>query len=246
MQRDPTGSIPVLDGSFLPYGSADNWHAPNRPGPAAGYSDDGFIFDDRDGPTADSGKWSDGSDPVECGRTCISNNPAIFDRTPSTGNSSTSAAFLRAMQEILAAIAFYALETSGLDAAAVENLPLPLPPAGRTAHDGAEMRKNHLLDLLQSLDERYAQFLHEIHTVSSAFNAVTELDARFALPTVSSAYKKLRQKISRQIGEDDRRIIPWAGARQPQRGLPEKSVAVLRAWMFQNFLHPSAPPPNHL
>ncbi|XVE70937.1 hypothetical protein DITRI_Ditri10aG0109900 [Diplodiscus trichospermus] len=25
---------------------------------------------------------------------------------------------------------------------------------------------------------------------------------------------------------------------RPQRGLPEKSVSVLRAWMFQNFLHP--------
>jgi hypothetical protein len=25
---------------------------------------------------------------------------------------------------------------------------------------------------------------------------------------------------------------------RPQRGLPEKSVAVLKAWMFENFLHP--------
>jgi hypothetical protein len=25
---------------------------------------------------------------------------------------------------------------------------------------------------------------------------------------------------------------------RPQRGLPEKSVAVLKAWMFENFLRP--------
>jgi hypothetical protein len=39
---------------------------------------------------------------------------------------------------------------------------------------------------------------------------------------------------------------PW----RPQRGLPERAVAVLRAWLFEHFLHPYVvvppiPPPIH-
>lgn len=29
---------------------------------------------------------------------------------------------------------------------------------------------------------------------------------------------------------------------RPQRGLPERSVAILRAWLFEHFLHPWVPP----
>lgn len=38
---------------------------------------------------------------------------------------------------------------------------------------------------------------------------------------------------------------PW----RPQRGLPERAVAVLRAWLFEHFLHPYDPtccPPVHI
>ncbi|KAL4318008.1 hypothetical protein GQ457_18G002280 [Hibiscus cannabinus] len=89
--------------------------------------------------------------------------------------------------------------------------------------------------------------------------------ASFALHTVSFLYKNLRERISNQIlamGENfdngctrsrgksfqnsfiqeqqsalqqlKKEDLIW----RPQRGLPEKSVSVLRAWMFQNFLHP--------
>ena len=119
------------------------------------------------------------------------------------------------------------------------------------------------------MDNQYSQCLDEIHTVVSAFRAVTELDpnlhARFALPTVSAMYRDLRGRISSHIlamgaarhdeGEtrEDRSFETsfvekqWAIQQikkrdhqlwRPQRGLPERSVSVLRAWMFQNFLHP--------
>ncbi|OVA08466.1 Homeobox domain [Macleaya cordata] len=131
-----------------------------------------------------------------------------------------------------------------------------------------EGKNAQLLGLLQLVDRKYNQCLNEIHTVISAFRAATELDAqiytRFTLHTISSAYKNLRDKIanqilmdqeclSRQSTRDDRSFESsfiqnqWAlqqlrrnGHRlwRPQRGLPEKSVSVLRAWMFQNFLHP--------
>ncbi|KAL6985520.1 hypothetical protein U1Q18_018895 [Sarracenia purpurea var. burkii] len=132
-----------------------------------------------------------------------------------------------------------------------------------------EANKKQLMALLQEVDERYNQCLDEIHTVISAFHAATELDphihARFALLTVSSSYKNLRERISHQIlkmgryynrggaREEERSFEAsfiqkqWALQQlrrkdhqlwRPQRGLPERSVSVLRAWMFQNFLHP--------
>lgn len=118
---------------------------------------------------------------------------------------------------------------------------------------------------ISQVDDQYNQCLDEIHTVTSAFHAVTELDpnlhSRFALRTISFMYKNLRERISSHIlahlneGEtkEDNTLETsflqkqWALQQlskkdhqfwRPQRGLPERSVSVLRAWMFQNFLHP--------
>ncbi|KAK4797886.1 hypothetical protein SAY86_030212 [Trapa natans] len=96
----------------------------------------------------------------------------------------------------------------------------------------------------------------------------TKMHTRFALQTVSFMYKSLRERISTHIlslgehhcfdnggssGERERSLEVSFTQRQwslqqlkrkeqhlwrPQRGLPDKSVSVLRAWMFQNFLHP--------
>ncbi|XVE97663.1 hypothetical protein REPUB_Repub03eG0038200 [Reevesia pubescens] len=131
-----------------------------------------------------------------------------------------------------------------------------------------EARKTQLLTLLQVVDDRYSQCLDEIHTVISAFHAATELNpqvhASFALHTISFLYKNLRERISNQIlsmgsifdsgctrgmeksFQNSFIQEQWALQQlkkkdqlwRPQRGLPEKSVSVLRAWMFQNFLHP--------
>ncbi|XP_011649535.1 homeobox protein ATH1 isoform X1 [Cucumis sativus] len=132
-----------------------------------------------------------------------------------------------------------------------------------------DAKKSHLLTLLQLIDERYTQCLDEIHTVTSAFHAATDLDprlhTRYTLQTITSVYKNLREKITScifAIGKHSNATCTkekekffeatflqkqWALQQlkrkdnqlwRPQRGLPEKSVSVLRAWMFQNFLHP--------
>ncbi|KAL1222331.1 Homeobox protein ATH1 [Cardamine amara subsp. amara] len=128
-----------------------------------------------------------------------------------------------------------------------------------------EAKKTHLLDLLQTVDDRYSHCVDEIHTVVSAFHAATELDpqlhTRFALQTVSFLYKNLRERICKNIlamgsvldrGKDKSQenslfhqhcLLQQLKRKnhqiwRPQRGLPEKSVSVLRTWMFQNFLHP--------
>ncbi|KAL2317901.1 hypothetical protein Fmac_031777 [Flemingia macrophylla] len=91
------------------------------------------------------------------------------------------------------------------------------------------------------------------------------MHAHFALQTISLLYKDLRERISNHIlamGPDFNSLCSeeekewcvetsfirkqWALQQlkkkdhlwRPQRGLPERSVSVLRAWMFQNFLHP--------
>ncbi|XP_042500219.1 homeobox protein ATH1-like isoform X2 [Macadamia integrifolia] len=130
-----------------------------------------------------------------------------------------------------------------------------------------EAKKGQLLTLLQLIDNRYNQCLDEIHMVISAFHAATELDPQihvhFILQTISLLYNKLRERITNQIlaigGLSSGHIREersfkssfiqkqWALEQlrrrehhllRPQRGLPERSVSVLRAWMFQNFLHP--------
>lgn len=93
-----------------------------------------------------------------------------------------------------------------------------------------------------------------------------QIHARFALHTISLLYKNLRERISNQIlamgtrftngctSEKERPPFESSFIQKqwdlqqlrrkdhqlwrPQRGLPERSVSVLRAWMFQNFLHP--------
>ncbi|XP_073129577.1 homeobox protein ATH1-like [Henckelia pumila] len=197
--------------------------------------------------------------------------------------------FFQAIQEILAEIARYALLS--YSSTCIHNGISSSCPSGRriSALDfsdgndrgcgvifqnkliqrGAEAKKRHLLALLEVVDDQYNQCLDEAHTVISAFHAVTQLDpnmhARFALPTISSMYENLRERISCHILEISSNLTEGSEPRQeksfemssvqkqwalqqlrkrdpqlwrPQRGLPERSVSVLRAWMFQNFLHP--------
>ncbi|XP_039036594.1 homeobox protein ATH1-like [Hibiscus syriacus] len=142
-----------------------------------------------------------------------------------------------------------------------------LPDVNGNSEVPSEAKKSQLLTLLQAVDDRYSQCLDEIHTVISAFHAASELDPRvhasFALHTISFLYKNLRERISNQIlamganfdsgctrssndSFQNSFTLEQLALQQlkkdqiwrPQRGLPEKSVSVLRAWMFQNFLHP--------
>ncbi|KAL1557316.1 homeobox protein ATH1-like [Salvia divinorum] len=207
---------------------------------------------------------------------CSSRNHSLGFKTPLLPSLLSGSRFLEAMQEILAAIACYALEN-------VEDVGANVPFSSIGSSSGIEAdqtfvfqnqetslegKKKHLLSLLQMVDDQYSQCLDDIHTVTSAFHAVTELEpnlhARFALPTISFMYKSLRERISSHIlaigahleeGETRENKSfeacfiqkQWALQQlsnrdhqllRPQRGLPETSVSVLRTWMFQNFLHP--------
>ncbi|XP_057810465.1 homeobox protein BEL1 homolog [Salvia miltiorrhiza] len=75
--------------------------------------------------------------------------------------------------------------------------------------------------------------------IKAANKAMGERDA--AIPGASKGetprLRILDQKLRQQRAFQQMGMVenhPW----RPQRGLPEKSVAVLRAWLFEHFLHP--------
>ncbi|KAG9456555.1 hypothetical protein H6P81_001063 [Aristolochia fimbriata] len=138
----------------------------------------------------------------------------------------------------------------------------------RSQKQGLEAQKAELLAMLQVVDRRYNQCVDQVQAVVSAFHVATKLDPQmhthFALHTISRFYRKLRDRITHQILiiencldseslQENHKSLESSVQKQlmlqhmrrsdpmswrPQRGLPEKSVAVLRQWMFQNFLHP--------
>ncbi|CAL5039015.1 unnamed protein product [Urochloa decumbens] len=122
-----------------------------------------------------------------------------------------------------------------------------------------DQRCNQCMDEIQAAASKYGGMVRP--------GGGTALLAPFAYRAVSSMHRRLRARIAGEIAaSSSRRGSPslsladrerswesafiqkhWAlrqlrrGDQQswrPQRGLPEKSVAVLKAWMFENFLRP--------
>ncbi|KAI9106449.1 hypothetical protein K1719_021977 [Acacia pycnantha] len=124
-----------------------------------------------------------------------------------------------------------------------------------------------LLQLVDSRYNQCLDEIHTVVSAFHAATELDpQVHAHFALKTISMLYKDLRERISNYIlsmgeifnnsrsEEDKERSTEalfiekqWALQQfkrkehqlwRSQRGLPERSVSVLRAWMFQNFLHP--------
>jgi hypothetical protein len=69
--------------------------------------------------------------------------------------------------------------------------------------------------------------------VRAASRALGEdADAAAGGRTVGSRLRYIDHQLRQQRG------MMQGGAWRPQRGLPERSVSVLRAWLFEHFLHP--------
>ncbi|RYR41156.1 hypothetical protein Ahy_A08g037552 isoform B [Arachis hypogaea] len=129
-------------------------------------------------------------------------------------------------------------------------------------------KKTKLLTLLDEVDKKYRQYCHQMQIVVSSFDMVAGCGAAepytwLALRTISRHFRSLRDAISGQIqviqrclGEQEgiprlryvdqqlrqQKALQQLGvmrqAWRPQRGLPETSVSILRAWLFEHFLHP--------
>ncbi|KAK7382994.1 hypothetical protein VNO78_28659 [Psophocarpus tetragonolobus] len=129
-------------------------------------------------------------------------------------------------------------------------------------------KKTKLLSMLDEVDKRYRQYCHQMQIVVSSFDMVAGCGASepytaLALRTISRHFRCLRDAISSQIQVTQRSLGEQEGiprlryvdqqlrqqkalqqlgvmrqAWRPQRGLPETSVSILRAWLFEHFLHP--------
>ncbi|RZC49990.1 hypothetical protein C5167_018414 [Papaver somniferum] len=123
-----------------------------------------------------------------------------------------------------------------------------------------------LLQMVDSRYNQCLDEIHTVVSAFHAATELDpQMHARFAVQSVSHLYRNLRGRIANQIlraGEchssgllTEKHSLEssflqkqWALQQQlkrkdhqswrPQRGLPERSVSVLRAWLFQNFLHP--------
>ncbi|XP_057805297.1 BEL1-like homeodomain protein 1 isoform X2 [Salvia miltiorrhiza] len=120
-----------------------------------------------------------------------------------------------------------------------------------------QMKKAKLVDLLHQVEQRYKQYDEQMQMVikwleEAAGVGSAKTYTSLALQTISKQFRCLKDAIMLQIrgattnlGEMNNHIphphphqINNNNAWRPQRGLPERSVSVLRAWLFQHFLHP--------
>ncbi|XP_011077622.1 BEL1-like homeodomain protein 9 [Sesamum indicum] len=126
---------------------------------------------------------------------------------------------------------------------------------------GEETRKkSRLLSMLDEVYKRYKQYYQQMQVIVVSFESVSGLSsaaplANLAFKALSKHFRCLKNAITDQLqftakshdkknyernetrklenGYNDHQPV-W----RPQRGLPERAVAVLRAWLFEHFLHP--------
>ncbi|TKY57958.1 Homeobox protein ATH1 [Spatholobus suberectus] len=139
-------------------------------------------------------------------------------------------------------------------------------PLQRHATESKKSQFLMLLQLVDDRYSRCLDEIHTVVSAFHAATELhPHMAAHFVLQTISLLYKDLRERINNYIlamgpdfnsfcSEEEKECCvetsfiqkQWALQQlkrkdqlwRPQRGLPERSVSVLRAWMFQNFLHP--------
>ncbi|KAL1544037.1 BEL1-like homeodomain protein 1 [Salvia divinorum] len=122
-----------------------------------------------------------------------------------------------------------------------------------------QIKKAKLHNMLDEVEQRCRQYHQQMQMIVAAFEQATGMGSarsytQVAMNTILKQFRCLKSTISAQIkalnkslgevqGSEVSRLRFVAGmgrnnAWRPQRGLPEKAVSVLRAWLFQHFLHP--------
>lgn len=119
------------------------------------------------------------------------------------------------------------------------------------------LKKSRLVSMLDEVYKRYKQYYQQLQAVVASFESVAGIGnaapyANLALKAMSKHFRCLKSAIMDQLlftndqeaqrfgSSSDKGIYidhhqpVW----RPQRGLPERAVTVLRAWLFEHFLHP--------
>ncbi|XP_041997207.1 BEL1-like homeodomain protein 1 isoform X2 [Salvia splendens] len=114
-----------------------------------------------------------------------------------------------------------------------------------------QMKRAKLVDMLHEVEQKYKQYEEQMQKVikwleEAAGVGCAKTYTASPLETISKQFRSLKDAIMQQIRRRTTNSGPKMEAStfqinspwRPQRGLPEKSVCVLRAWLFQHFLHP--------
>ncbi|KAK4392267.1 BEL1-like homeodomain protein 9 [Sesamum angolense] len=131
---------------------------------------------------------------------------------------------------------------------------------GRSDSGEETRKKSRLLSMLDEVYKRYKQYYQQMQAVVVSFESVSGLSsaaplANLALKALSKHFRCLKNAITDQLQftakshdktnyerNETRKLENGYNEHQPvwrpQRGLPERAVAVLRAWLFEHFLHP--------
>ncbi|XP_027908975.1 BEL1-like homeodomain protein 8 isoform X2 [Vigna unguiculata] len=114
-----------------------------------------------------------------------------------------------------------------------------------------QKNKAKLLYMQEEVTRRYKQYHQQMQMVVQSFESVAGLSS--ATPYVSLALKSVSKHFSnmarlrcidqsfqknKSLGGNINFLEPQQHVWRPQRGLPERSVAILKAWLFEHFLHP--------
>ncbi|KAG6431903.1 hypothetical protein SASPL_103475 [Salvia splendens] len=120
-------------------------------------------------------------------------------------------------------------------------------------------RKAKLLIMQDEVCKRYKQYQQQIQMVVTSFESVASLSsatpyASLALTMITKHFRLLKNAITDQLNSiknasasanasvlkffEHRKGLEGQHSWRPQRGLPERAVSVLRAWLFDHFLHP--------
>ncbi|KAJ0691848.1 putative transcription factor Homeodomain-TALE-BEL family [Helianthus annuus] len=114
-----------------------------------------------------------------------------------------------------------------------------------------ETKRSRLISLLNEVYKRYKHYYRQIQAVIASFDTVAGA-APFAmldLKVMSKHFCNLNNAITDQIqvtneeykgsyGQSAVNNMDHQLVWRPQRGLPKQAVTVLRAWLFDHFLHP--------
>ncbi|PHT37623.1 BEL1-like homeodomain protein 9 [Capsicum baccatum] len=129
-------------------------------------------------------------------------------------------------------------------------------------------KKTRLISMLDEVYQKYTQYNEQLQIVVASFESVAGIGnaapfANIAIKTMSKHFKCLKDAITDQLqftttskssshhhGQINCERVGISGKGmycqkqetqpvwRPQRGLPERAVTVLRAWLFDHFLHP--------
>ncbi|OMO66461.1 hypothetical protein CCACVL1_21151 [Corchorus capsularis] len=119
-----------------------------------------------------------------------------------------------------------------------------------SGNDGGRKHKSRLISMLDEVYRRYKQYYQQMQAVVASFEYVAGLGnaapyAHLALKAMSKHFRCLKNAITDQLqftnkahGQISPGFLEHQPVWRPQRGLPERAVTVLRAWLFEHFLHP--------